>query len=208
MFGHGSLSQWRASINLRRRTLRELEGRVSLDTRWENIDALLARTERTKDETLSKAVREIAEARFQFPSEEHAAYRTHINVPDVVMGVQIGDGGEEVAPSIVVVERLKTGDSRLVMTAQVCGREDVNEAEAKRIWAKCAAIPNQAFYLYVPVGMGAEAKKVCRRAGVRPEGFRTWRTTPRGFEVNDVSEQPSPLAALMPPIVRKLLATP
>jgi hypothetical protein len=56
--------------------------------------------------------------------------------------------------------------------------------------------------------MGAEAKKVCRRAGVRPEGFRTWRTTPRGFEVNDVSEQPSPLAALMPPIVRKLLATP
>ena len=181
---------------------------MSLDTRWENIDALLARSERTKDETLTKAVREIVEARFQFPSEEHAAYRTHVNVPDVVMGVQIGAGGEEVAPSIVVVERLKTGESNLVMTAQVCGREQVNEADARRVWARCAAIPNQAFYLYVPVGLGAEAKKICRRLGIRAEGFRTWRTTPRGFEVNDVSEAPSPLAALMPPIVRRLLATP
>jgi hypothetical protein len=184
------------------------EGRLSLDTRWENIDALLARTDRTKDETLTKAVREIADARFQFPSEQFAAYRTHINVPDVQMGVQIGEGGEEVVPSIVVVERLKTGESRLVMTAQVCGREQVNEAEARKLWARVAQIPNQAFYLYVPVGFGAEAKKICRRFGIRPEGFRTWRTTPRGFEVNDVSEAPSPLAALMPPIVRKLLATP
>ena len=181
---------------------------MSLDTRWENIDALLTRSERTKDETLTTAVREIAGQRFQFPSEEHAAYRTYVNVPEVAMGVQIGEGGEEVVPSIVVVERLKTGESHLVMTAQVCGREQVNEAEAKRIWARCAAIPKQAFYLFVPVGYGAEAKKICRRLGVRPDGYRTWRTTPRGFEINDISEAPSPLAALMPPIVRKLLATP
>jgi hypothetical protein len=181
---------------------------VSLDTRWENVDALLTRSERTQDETLAKAVREIAAARFKFPSEEHPAYRTHVNVPDVAMAVQIGEGGEEVAPSIVVVERLKTGESRLMMTAQVCGREQVNAAEAKRVWSRCAAIPNQAFYVYVPVGLGAEAKKICRGLGIRPEGFRTWRTTPRGFEINDISEAPSPLAALMPPIVRRLLATP
>ena len=181
---------------------------MSLDTRWENIDTLLTRSERTKDETLANAVREIADARFRFPSEEHASYRTHVNVPEVAMGVQIGNGGEEVVPSIVVVARTKTGESSLVMTAQVCGREQVNDSEAKRVWARCAAIPNQAFYVYVPVGLGAEAKKICRRHKIRPEGFRTWRTTPRGFEINDVSEAPSPLAALMPPIVRRLLATP
>jgi hypothetical protein len=62
--------------------------------------------------------------------------------------------------------------------------------------------------VYVPVGYGAAAKKICRRLKIHPEGFRTWRFTPRGFEVNDVSEPPSPLAALMPPLVRKLLATP
>ena len=181
---------------------------MSLDTRWENIDALLTRAERTKEETLTTAVREIADARFQFPSEEFPAYRTYVNVPEVTMAVQIGEGGEEVVPSIVVVERLKTGESRLVITAQVCGREQVNEAEARRVWVRCTAIPNQAFYLYVPVGLGAQAKKICRRLGIRPEGFRTWRTTPRGFEINDISEAPSPLAALMPPVVRKLLATP
>ena len=47
-----------------------------------------------------------------------------------------------------------------------------------------------------------------QKQGVKVEGVRTWRTTPRGFEINDVTEQPSPLAALMPPIVRKILATP
>ena len=179
-----------------------------MDTRWENIDTLLTRSARTQDETLANAVREIAGGRFKFPSAELPAYRTHVNVPDVAMGVQIGDGGEEVVPSIVVVERTKTGESRLVMTAQVCGREQVNAAEALSVWSRCAAIPNQAFYLYVPVGLGAEAKKICRGLGIRPEGFRTWRTTPRGFEINDISEAPSPLAALMPPIVRRLLATP
>ena len=160
---------------------------MTLDTRWENIDALLTRSERTKEETLTTAVRQIAEMRFQFPSEEYAAYRTHINVPDVAMGVQIGEGGEEVAPSIVVVERIKTGESQLVMTAEVCGREQVNEAEARRLWAPCAAIPNQAFYLYVPVGTGVQAKNICKRLRIKPEGVRTWRTTPRGFEINDVS---------------------
>jgi hypothetical protein len=181
---------------------------LSLDTRWENVDALIKRSERTQDETLAKAVREIADARFQFPSEEHPGYRTYVNVPDVVMGVQIGDTGDEVAPSIVVVERSKTGESRLAMTAQVCIREQVSAAEAKATWARIARIPEQAFYVFVPVGYGAEAKRICRQVGIRPEGFRTWRNTPRGFEINNVSEDPSPLAALMPPFVRRFLATP
>lgn len=181
---------------------------MTLDTRWENIDALIKRSERTQGETLAIAAREIAAARFQFPSEEHPGYRTYVNIPDVVMGVQIGDAGEEVIPSIVVVERTKTGESKLVMTAQVCTPELANAAEAKAVWARIAKVPNQAFYLYVPVGYGAEAKKICRKLGIRPEGFRTWRNTPRGFEVNDISEAPSPLAALMPPIVRRVLATP
>jgi hypothetical protein len=108
----------------------------------------------------------------------------------------------------VVVERLKTGDTRLEMTAAVADVEQVNEGEAKRLWARCASIKDVAFYLYVPVGYGARAKSICRKLGIEVEGIRTWRTTPRGFEINDVTEQPSPLAALMPPIVRKLLATP
>lgn len=178
---------------------------MTMDTRWEDIDKLLVRSERTQDEKLAKAVREVADARFQFPTPQHAAFRTHINVPATTMAVQVGD--EEVAPSIVVVEKLNTGTTRLVMTAEVCTPEMVNEGEAKQQWARIASIPDQAFYLYVPVGYGAEAKKICRRLGISHQGVRTWRHTPRGFEVNDVSET-NPLAPLMPPIVRKLLATP
>lgn len=179
---------------------------MSLDTRWENVDVLLQRTERTKDEKLVKAAQEIVDERFQFPTKEFPAYRTYLNAPNLTMGVQVGD--EEIDPTIVVVEKLSTGDTRLVMTAEVCLREQVNEGEAKRVWARIASIPNQAFYIYVPVGYGAEVKKICRRLGIRPEGFRTYRSTPQGFEVNEISERPSPLAPLMPPFVRRLLATP
>lgn len=179
---------------------------MTLDTRWENIDALLKRTERTQDEKLAQAVQEIAAARFKFPTTEHPAYRAHLNLPEVSMAVQVGD--EQVVPDIVVVEKLNTGDTRLVITAAVAAHEQVNDGEAKQRWARFAAIPDQAFYLYVPVGYGAAAKKICRRLKINVEGYRTWRYTPRGFEINDVSEAPNPMAALMPPIVRKLLAAP
>jgi hypothetical protein len=179
---------------------------MSLDTRWEDVDALLNRTARTKDETLAKAVQEIVELRFKFPTPEYPAYRAYANVPTVTMAVQVGD--EQIAPDIVVVERLNTGDTKLVMTAAVVDKEGVTEGEAKRAWARYAAIPDQVFYLYVPVGYGAAAKRICKKLKIRVEGYRTWRTTPRGFEVNDISEPASPLAALMPPLVRKLLATP
>jgi hypothetical protein len=157
---------------------------VSLDTRWEDIDALLVRSERTKDEKLTKAVQDIGAGRFAFPTTAHPAYRTYVNVPEVTMAVQVGE--EEVVPHIVVVEKLNTGLTQLVMTAHVCLAEHVQDGEAKQVWSRIAAIPDQAFYLYVPVGYGAEAKRVCRRLKIPVTGFRTWRTTPRGFEINDV----------------------
>ena len=179
---------------------------MTLDTRWEDVDQLLVRTTRTKDEKHVKAVHEIAEARFKFPTPEFPSYRTYVNVPEVTMAAKVGD--QEIAPEIVVVERLKTGDTRLEMTAVVCDVEQVNPGEAKRMWGRCAGLKDVAFYLYVPVGYGAKAKSICRKVGIETDGVRTWRWTPRGFEINDITEKPSPLAALMPGFVRKALATP
>jgi len=179
---------------------------LSLDTRWEDVDTLLKRTTRTQDETRVKAIHEIIEARFKYPTRDHPSYRAFANVPDVTMAVQVGE--EQIAPDIVVVDKLSTGETHLVITAAVATQELVTEAEAKQAWARYAAIPDQAFYLYVPVGYGAQAKRICKRLKIEVAGYRTWRTTPRGFEVNDVSEPPSVLAALMPPFVRKALATP
>jgi hypothetical protein len=158
---------------------------VSLEaTRWENVDKLLTRTERTKDETRVKAVQGIAELRFKFPTTAYPAYRTYVNLPEVTMAVKVGN--DEIVPDIVVVEKLKTGETFLKMTAEVTIVEEVNEDEARNNWARIAAIPDQAFYLYVPVGSGAEAKRICRKLKIKPEGFRTWRYTPRGLEVNDI----------------------
>jgi hypothetical protein len=179
---------------------------MAIDTRWEDIDSLLERTERTKDEELVKAINEVAAARYGFPTQEQPAYRTHVNVPDVTMAVQVRD--EQIAPDIVVVEKLKTGETNLIITAAVANKDMVTEAEAKRSWARYASIPNAVFYLYIPVGYGVQAKKICKKAGIKVEGYRTWRWTPRGFEVNDVSGPTSGLAPLMPPAVRRFLATP
>jgi hypothetical protein len=179
---------------------------MTLDTRWEDVDVLLQRSERTKDEKLDKAVAEIAAQRFAFPTQEHASYRSYVNLPEIQMAVQVG--GDEIVPHIVVTEKINTGDTRLVMTAVVCGREQVHEGEAKALWARCASIKDTAFYLFVPVGYGKKAKDICHKLGISYEGVRTWRTTPRGFEVNDVSEPPNPLGALMPNPVRKMFAAP
>jgi|CXWL01.1.fsa_nt_gi hypothetical protein len=179
---------------------------MTMDTRWEDIDTLLERTERTKSEALIKAITEVAATRYGFPSPEHPSYRTHANAPEVSMAVQAGD--EQIAPDIVVVEKINTGETHLIMTAAVATRDMVNEGEAKRSWARYASIPNSVFFLYVPVGYGAVAKKICKKMKIDVAGYRTWRWTPRGFEVNDISEPMSGLAPLMPPLVRKLLATP
>jgi hypothetical protein len=179
---------------------------MALDTRWEDVDTLLERLDRTKDESYIKAVQEIAAARFTFPTTEYPAYRTFVNVPAPTMQVQVG--AEQIAPEIVVVEKLKTGETHLVMTASVAIKEMVNESEAKRVWARYASLPNQIFYVYVPVGYGAEAKQICKKAKIKNVSFRTWRWTPRGFEINDITEPMSGLAPLMPPAIRNLLKTP
>ena len=74
------------------------------------------------------------------------------------MAVQ--SGKDELDPEIVVVERINTGDTELRITAAVANEEQVTEAEAKLRWARFAAIPDTAFYLFVPVGYGAQAKKM------------------------------------------------
>jgi hypothetical protein len=162
-----------------------LEVYVTIDTRWEDVDKLLARNQRSANERRQHAVQQILEQRYAFPTPQYASYRAHANIPDVTMAVQIGE--EQVAPDIVVVERLKTGDTRLVMTAAVATEELVNEAEAKRAWSRYAALPDQAFYVYVPAGFGVRAKKLCKDLGIKVYKFRTWRTTPRGFEIKDIS---------------------
>src|SRR3972149_1927034 len=82
--------------------------------------------------------------------------------------------------------------------AQVETSAHLTEERAKGVWAPLAALPDTAFYLYIPVGYGGEAKKLCKKLGIRVHGYRTWRYIPQGIEINDISEPPDVMVPLMP----------
>ncbi len=174
---------------------------MPIDSRKFDMDQMLWANARDRKELREKAVLAVAEARYRFPTAEHPDYRTHVNVPEVTMPVELNTG-QTVTPDIVVTE---TKNNDLVIHAQVATTADITEEEARRVWLPLSRIAGSAFYLYVPVGQGQRAKQICRKAGVRADGFRTWRFTPHGLEVNEISEPPNPMTALFPPILRKFL---
>ncbi|MSQ61505.1 MAG: hypothetical protein EXR43_02855 [Dehalococcoidia bacterium] len=117
-----------------------------------------------------RAVRDIAAARFDFPSKEQPNYHTYVNARDPAMGV-LGFDGEPVYPDIVVIEQ---GRNIVRMLAEVETADTVTDAEATADWAKYAELAHT-FYLYVPSGYAKTAKDICKRHHIRVTGIRTWR---------------------------------
>ena len=174
---------------------------MTLTERWTDVDKLLQPAPKSSGELHERAVQDIAQARFEFPTPELPSYRTFVNVPEVTLPVK-DEGGTEWTPDIVVVD---TPGNVLKMLAQVETGDTVTEERAKELWRPFSRLPDAAFYLYVPVGFGGAAKRICRKLGIDVYGFRTWRYTPQGIEINDISEPPGIMTALMPPLVRKVL---
>lgn len=174
---------------------------MTLETRWMDVDKLLQPIPKNSEELRQRAVQDVAQARFELPTPELASYRAFVNVPEVTLPVTAVDG-TVLTPDIVVVD---TPGNILKMLAQVEVIDNLTEERAKDVWAPFAKLPDAAFYLYVPVGYGGAAKKLCKKLGIRVYGFRTWRYVPQGIEINDISEPPDVMSKLMPPFVRKLL---
>jgi hypothetical protein len=174
---------------------------VAIEERWTDIDKLLQPAPQSSAEVHERAVQDIAPARFEFPTPDQASYRTYVNVPEVTMPVTDEDG-KEWTPDIVVVD---TPGNILKILAQVETADTITEERARELWAPYAALHDSAFYLYVPVGYGGKAKDLCHKQRIRVYGFRTWRYTPQGIEINDISEPPDIMIALMPPFVRRIL---
>ena len=112
------------------------------------------------------------------------------------------EAGDELKPDITVVD---TPGNVLKIMAQVETSDTVTEESARNTWLPFSKLPGAAFYLYVPVGFGAAAKRICKQLDIDVYGFRTWRYVPQGMEINEISEPPEILHAPMPPFVRKLL---
>lgn len=116
-----------------------------------------------------RAVRDIAERRLAFPTPTHRDFKTFLNQPQRTMGVQMPDGSVAY-PDIVVVQ---WPENHATIVAQVETAETVSEEVACRVWGPYAELAP--LYVYVPVGKGGEALKLCRRLYIPVAGVRTWR---------------------------------
>ena len=128
-----------------------------------------------------RAVRDIAAARFAFPTKEQPKWRAFVNEPAPALGVA-GLAGESLYPDIVVVDSGNVAR----MVAEVETADTVTEAEGRREWKAFAEVC-ETFYLYVPAGYSKEAKRICAKLGVRVTGIRTWRYI-QGAEQLDLTE--------------------
>ncbi len=174
---------------------------MTLSERWTDVDKLLQPAPQSTEELHQRVVQDIAQARFEFPTPELASYRSFVNEPEVTLPVT-DEAGNELTPDIVVVD---TPGNILKILVSVETSETVTEERAQERWRPFSGLHEAAFYLYVPVGYGAVAKEICKKLGIDVYGFRTWRYVPQGLEVNDISEPPGIVHALMPPFARKLM---
>jgi hypothetical protein len=174
---------------------------VALNTKWTDIDKALSPSPQSASELHERVVQDVAQARFEFPTPEFPSYRAFVNVPEKNLPVQ-DPQGNELVPDIVIVD---TPSHELKIFAQIETAETVTEERARSVWLPFSKLPNAAFYLYIPVGYGAIAKKLAKQAKARVYGYRTWRYVPQGLEINEISDPPEVMVRLMPPFIRRIM---
>ena len=126
-----------------------------------------------RDQRHDGTVAAIAQAKFPFPSHEDPDLETILNEPNPKISVGKDAQGNDLFPDIVVVRR---PGQWLTMMAEVETADTVSEESALTEWlpySKCGDL-----YLYVPAGCVQEAKKLCKKHGVKLAGIRTWRFRP------------------------------
>jgi len=145
-----------------------------------------------------RAVQDIAGQRFAFPTPKYRDYKTYTNVPQRSMGVAM-PGGAVAYPHIVVVQ---DPENYAKILGEVETGDTVTEDVARHRWLPFAKLAP--LYLYVPVGEGDQARRLCRRLKVQVVGIRTWRYAAGvdEIEVNDHYTVPSGLKGLLPKVLR------
>jgi hypothetical protein len=127
------------------------------------------------------AVRNIAEQLFPFPTPEYPHFRTFVNEPEAEQKI-FTNYGNELEPDIVV---LQWPEKLPVMVAEVVTPDMIREDVAESVWAVESRLNGVQFYLYVPAGHAAEAKKLLKKTKLKNVALRTWRNI-TGLKTIDV----------------------
>ncbi|MFN0095375.1 MAG: hypothetical protein ACKVVT_11460 [Dehalococcoidia bacterium] len=124
-------------------------------------------------------VAEIAKLKFAFPNEAFPDFETVVNLPKPGMSVGPGPDGKDLYPDIVVVRRPGTW---LKIMASVEMPDTVTDESALAKWLPLSRAGD--LTVYVPAGMVGDAKRLCKKHGIKPKAFRSWRFRPVwGLEV-------------------------
>jgi hypothetical protein len=172
--------------------------REHIDSRWLDPDKLMPASAKTREETRSRVVNDIARQRLTFPNEESPSLRTHVNVPEPSFTVRAADGAE-LTPDIVVAE---AADGRPRVLTAVETADTVTDEQAASRWLPFSRVPDATFHLYVPSGFAAEARRLLKKHGIKKAALRTWRYV-TGLEALDITDidYGGILELLMPPFL-------
>jgi hypothetical protein len=133
-----------------------------------------------RDQRHVATVAEIAKVKFPFPGEEAKDLETLLNIPKRSIAVGQHEG-QDIFPDIVVVRR---PGQWLMLMAEIEMEDSVTSESAVNDWLPMSRVGD--LLIYVPAGMAAEAKRLCKKHGIRPKGIRTWRFRPVwGLDVSD-----------------------
>jgi hypothetical protein len=157
--------------------------REHIDTRWLDPDKLMPPSVKTREETRSRVVKDIAQQLLAFPNDESPSLQTHVNVPEPTFAVRAADGAE-LAPDIVVAEAA-SGSPRIVAAVETA--DTVTDEQAASRWLPFSRVPDTAFHLYVPSGLAAEARRLLKKHRIKRVGLRTWRYV-TGLETLDITD--------------------
>ena len=148
----------------------------------ERGNVLLKPSTPSYQEAHTQAVHNIAEQLFPFPTPDYPHFRTFVNEPETEQKVYT-NYGNELEPDIVV---LQWPEKIPVMIAEVVTPDMLREELAENVWAVEARLDGVRFFLYVPAGHAAEAKKLLKKAKIKGASVRTWRNI-TGLKTIDVT---------------------
>jgi len=116
-----------------------------------------------------QAVDAVAKQRMNFPSKDEPRRQTYTN-PDQKHVMGIGQGNDLVYPDIVVVDLDK---KEAIILGEVETESTVDDQSAEQ-WSDYSRRVNGSFYLYVPEGYEADARKILESNGIKYLGIRTY----------------------------------
>lgn len=131
-----------------------------------------------------RAVEQIAQQRFAYPTADQPALKTFVNIPQRQLGVRSASG-DLLYPDIIVMDDRTTEVHLLAEVETVRSLQESPDLPEK--WQAFAA--TGPFYLFVPLSCLDRARKQLKSLRSKPAALRTWRHM-AGMNYTDVVEVP------------------